>query len=394
MAETYNPNLLTYLGLGLLRSSLPGPRQNLGANLLDSLGQYGQAKSSYAQDQRLQQTANQQQQLMGAKIAEEERQRQAMGRIQGLLSEPADMVSLSSAGTPEARRQQALMEYATNIDPKALGGLLTPERMKASDFLHGNAGDRFVNPNTGQVFDIPANPNDPSMKPYYSPFSTESGAMTFDHRTGFFSPAKTADGKPIIRPQDSPKLQGEIASAKKSGELTGQDTTQAKIDLPKITAQADYAISLVSRLKDHPGMEISVGKSSIVRPWIIPGTDAANFKTMLDQVDGKQFLEAYETLKGTGQITEIEGINAKKAIARMQTSQTEEEFRKSADEFIGIIQQARQRAIKKAGGAAPGTPLTEPAGQPKSPTAYIRTGTNSKGQRVGQRADGTIEVIK
>lgn len=349
MAENtggYSPNLLTYLGLGLLQSAQRGPRQNLGANLLSSLGQYGQAQGQYQAGEQQRQEFEQRQKMMEASAMQQQTQQAALGRIGEQLMPPSPL------DTPDARMRRAQIDYGVNVDPKALGGLLTPERMKSSDFLHGNAGDRFVNPNTGQVFDIPANPNDSNLKPYYSPFATENGAMTFDHRTGTFSKPKFESGRPIIRPQDSPQLQAELSSAKKSGEILGQDATQAKIDLPKVVDQADYAISLVSRLKDHPGMEISVGKSSIARPWIIPGTDAANFKTMLDQVDGKQFLEAYETLKGTGQITEIEGANAKKAIARMQTSQTEEEFRKSADEFIGIIQKARGRAVKKAGDGA------------------------------------------
>ena len=80
----------------------------------------------------------------------------------------------------------------------------------------------------------------------------------------------------------------------------------------------------------------------------IPGTEAADFTVLLDQIKGKQFLEAFETLKGGGQITEVEGRKATEAMARMNTAQSENEFKAALQEFKGIVQQGVERAKQKA----------------------------------------------
>jgi hypothetical protein len=81
----------------------------------------------------------------------------------------------------------------------------------------------------------------------------------------------------------------------------------------------------------------------------IVGTDAADFNVLLKQVQGKQFLQAYETLKGGGQITEVEGAKAEAAIARMNDAQSEPAFLESLKEFKEIIRGGVERAQRGAG---------------------------------------------
>jgi hypothetical protein len=52
----------------------------------------------------------------------------------------------------------------------------------------------------------------------------------------------------------------------------------------------------------------------------LPSVDAARAATFLDQIGGAAFLTAFETLKGGGQITEVEGEKATNAIARLSTA--------------------------------------------------------------------------
>jgi len=103
---------------------------------------------------------------------------------------------------------------------------------------------------------------------------------------------------------------------------------------------------------DHPGRESATGKSS----WMdirnyTPGTDATNFKVILDQLKGKAFLQAFQSLKGGGQITEVEGKKATDAMARLNTAQSDEAFKEALVELKDIAMRAKQRAIEKAGGA-------------------------------------------
>ncbi len=139
-----------------------------------------------------------------------------------------------------------------------------------------------------------------------------------------------------------------------------QGTEQAKIDvqniqsLPKSNADAQQILNLIQGLRDDKtGMQAVVGApnpfyGSFGRLGNIPGTPAANFKAKLDQLGGSQFLQAFETLKGGGQITEIEGVKATNAIARMQTAQSEEAFLQALDEFETIVKAAAERAAIQA----------------------------------------------
>lgn len=83
------------------------------------------------------------------------------------------------------------------------------------------------------------------------------------------------------------------------------------------------------------------------------GSAAADFAERVRQIKGKQFLEAYEQLKGGGQITEVEGAKAESAISRMSLSQSEPEFVAAVKEFRDVLERALQRAKEKAGVEAP-----------------------------------------
>lgn len=98
--------------------------------------------------------------------------------------------------------------------------------------------------------------------------------------------------------------------------------------------------------RPHPGFEGVVGMG-IPGVRFIPGTQAASFDALFRQAEGGAFLQAYESLRGTGQITEIEGTKATSALTRMERSQTEVEFVKAAREFADVIRGAIARADKR-----------------------------------------------
>ena len=106
------------------------------------------------------------------------------------------------------------------------------------------------------------------------------------------------------------------------------------------------AVQVVNELINHPGREWGTGFSSKVwSPW---GTDKYDFDAKLEQAKGKVFLQAYETLKGGGQITEIEGLKAEQAMANLDQAQSEEQFMKALkdlrDAFEGGFKKLQQAA--------------------------------------------------
>jgi hypothetical protein len=144
------------------------------------------------------------------------------------------------------------------------------------------------------------------------------------------------------------------AAAAATGAETGKTVTTAKFDLPRIEDNANQTIALLDRLKTHPGRKMATGASSMVPADKLAGTDARDFVALLGQLRGKQFLEAFNSLKGGGQITEVEGKKAEDAIATIQDrGQSEEAYLQAIEDLRGVIQQGVARAKQKAGGGAP-----------------------------------------
>jgi hypothetical protein len=122
---------------------------------------------------------------------------------------------------------------------------------------------------------------------------------------------------------------------------------QAQAALPALDRSADQAIGLVDELLNHPGRNMATGATAWVPP--VPGTKQADFINRFDQIKGQAFLQAFESLKGAGQITEIEGQKATQAINRMNRSTSKEEFDNAASDFKSAINEIRQIARNKAG---------------------------------------------
>lgn len=109
----------------------------------------------------------------------------------------------------------------------------------------------------------------------------------------------------------------------------------------------------------HEGFKAAVGKSSIFPT--MPGSKAADFESRLNEIKGGAFLQAYNTLRGGGSITEVEGEKATQAITRMSTAQSEKEFIDAARDFQAVIREGiRVSKEKMSKGAS--APATTPAG--------------------------------
>jgi len=120
----------------------------------------------------------------------------------------------------------------------------------------------------------------------------------------------------------------------------------------------DYTVTKdgkqVQGRKPAAGFETAVGFG--LPSYLTPaGSSASDFKVRLDQIKDRTFLQAFETLKGSGQITEKEGEKATSALNRMSTAQSEIEFIKAAREFEQNLRTGMDLAKKKAGVPTGGT---------------------------------------
>ena len=120
----------------------------------------------------------------------------------------------------------------------------------------------------------------------------------------------------------------------------------------------DYTVTQdgkqVQGRKPAAGFETAVGFG--LPSYLTPaGSSASDFRVRLDQIKDRTFLQAFESLKGSGQITEKEGEKATSALNRMSTAQSEVEFIKAAREFEQNLRTGMDMAKKKAGLPTGGT---------------------------------------
>ena len=137
-----------------------------------------------------------------------------------------------------------------------------------------------------------------------------------------------------------------------------------------IISQADSIDTILKQLETHPGLTDITGAkgggailSYVGKEEPIQGTNAAGAKALLDQVKGQQFLQAFEGLKGGGQISEKEGEAATKALSAINTTTSEKDLVKNIKTLREIMSKAKTRAVNRAGQG-----YQRPSSVPQQPT--------------------------
>ena len=215
------------------------------------------------------------------------------------------------------------------------------------------------------------------------------GAEKFIERTTLTAGEKAVDARAREnikiaqenqRREGDPVFQQQLAEAKALGQNMAKDKVLRAAQLPKVLDTAEMTLREVDDLigkrdpktgkllegqKPHPGFGPAVGMGGLGTlgipglAQVVPGTDAADFKTRFDQIKGGAFLQAFETLKGGGSITNVEGDKGTAALNRMSLAQSEKEFVQAAREFQDVVRKGVERASKMAGApSAPATPAT------------------------------------
>lgn len=226
----------------------------------------------------------------------------------------------------------------------------------------------------GQLFGYKKLDNGPTVNlnggrsPYHLPLSTPQGIFDWDARTGAMTQKLGPDGKPIMKATDDPGNRGAVAAAQHAGTVAGTLTEQVRQKLPMLETTVGQANALINemvgspdgKIKPHPGFQGYVGWTWKPGMRFIEGSPEANFEAILKQIKGRAFMQAYETLKGGGQITEIEGQKGTEALTRMSKAQNEEEFTKAARDFQEVLNVGLARARQQ----AKESPMAPPAAEP------------------------------
>jgi hypothetical protein len=150
------------------------------------------------------------------------------------------------------------------------------------------------------------------------------------------------------RSSATPEAAAAIASAKATGTEQAKAKVAAQGDLPRVEANASDMRGVLSQLKSHKGLRFILGGYSMAPA--VPGTPQADALALWEQVQGKAFLEAFNSLKGGGQITEKEGEKATAAITRMSNRrQSLGGFMKAVKDLEEVVSAGEARARQKAG---------------------------------------------
>ena len=291
---------------------------------------------------------------------------------QGLMRDE----DLSIIPTDQAALPQFIMNIATSTEKS---------RKALEPFL-----PNIVRQDTGRAF-VPIQ-NNPNLPGYGLPVQgmaplakTETPGERLTAKTAAAGQQVTMRGQNLVnarakeniaiakenqRREADPAFQQKIAQARALGVNIAKDKVVRDAALPNVLDTAEMTLSEIDGLigkrdakgkllegeKPHPGFEGTVGATYLPGMRFIPGTAESDFQTRFDQIKGSAFLQAFETLKGGGSITNIEGEKGTAALNRMSLAQSEPEFLQAAQEFKGIIAKGVARAKKLAGGTAAGTP--------------------------------------
>lgn len=120
-------------------------------------------------------------------------------------------------------------------------------------------------------------------------------------------------------------------------EVGGSGQPQDKMDVAGPGAMLDA----INGILGDPALENATGMLEWTQA--IPGTPMRRFGSRVEQLKGQAFLQAFQMLKGGGQITEIEGKKATDAIGRLDSGQSADDYRNALTELRDVLGRAMQR---------------------------------------------------
>lgn len=160
------------------------------------------------------------------------------------------------------------------------------------------------------------------------------------------------DGKPTqvyakgLAPEQTPEVKAQQAAATAQGSAAGTAAAAA----PGKTADADFMLKSIDDVLGDKGLDKATGgwfglqgRQAAAFPL---GEDQRRVQPKIDQLRGQSFLQAYNNLRGGGQITEIEGTKAENAIARLNQAQEPDDFKKALTDLKEVVEAAKARNAK------------------------------------------------
>jgi hypothetical protein len=145
----------------------------------------------------------------------------------------------------------------------------------------------------------------------------------------------------------APVYTGPSVAEKAEQEKVGTVRGEAKTKLTRVIDNANRMLEQLNEAVNHPALKLSTGP--LFLSTYIPGTKTYDFGALMASIKGKAFLEAYESLKGAGNITEQEGRAATEAFAQLDLKQSPAAVRKALETLRAVVASGLRRTMAQAG---------------------------------------------
>lgn len=171
----------------------------------------------------------------------------------------------------------------------------------------------------------------------------------------------------------------EVAGGKKEAQVTAASQAQAFIGLPALEQTTAEVMQAVQLVRNNPNLAGVLGKEhGLIDPNNSPVATLAAYSQ--DQVDlmndieylqSTIFMQAFESLKGAGPITEKEAEAGLKAVANLRRTSSPEAFARQLDIIEGKLARTMETARREAG--------LEPSNEPQQ-SSTTQTQSDARGE--------------
>lgn len=267
---------------------------------------------------------------------------------------------LKGKGVDEATAKQ----LASN--PPALNAYLKNLYADQNDELI-NAGGSLYNKKTGQWITPPAGASRPTEYGLNLIYGKDDKGNTVAYqlsKDGTYKPFTPPDGVQltpgiaeinagtgtVLTNSKTGERMGYVpkdVAGQSAQEASGKATGEAQAAIPSAEMTAGLVQKQIDELKGDPYLDRMVGPVDSWLPNV--SSDAARVQGRMNQLQGGAFLQARQMLKGGGAITDYEGAKAEDAYARLQTAQSEQDYRKALDDFNEAVQLGLRKLYRQAG---------------------------------------------
>jgi hypothetical protein len=156
------------------------------------------------------------------------------------------------------------------------------------------------------------------------------------------------------------QVEGSIAkdvAGEASATVAGKAQGQANVDLPSVESATNVLLGRIDDVANDPYLTRMTGPIDARLPNV--SGDSVRIQSKIDQLQGDAFLQAFESIKGAGQISEVEGAKAEKAKSRlMALGVNDKDYPAALNDFKNEVVRLRDLVRAKAGKGAAPTPAT------------------------------------